>query len=65
VRFVAILVVAAFLVGLMWPYLHKFRLAPPSAGGAVKRKFDKFFAAFVVTLILTLVISTLLLFFGH
>jgi hypothetical protein len=66
VRFVAILVAVAFLVGLMWPYLHKFRLsAPPATRTRVKAKFDRFFAAFMVTLIITLVVSTLMLWFGH
>ena len=67
-RFVAILVVVAFVLGLLWPHLHKFRLAqPPGATGAVKGKgrFDRFFAAFVVTLIVTIVISTVLLWFHH
>jgi len=65
VRFVAILIVAAFLVGLMWPYLNKIKAERRPDVPVGRRRSDTFFIAFVATLIVTIVISTLLLWFGH
>jgi len=64
-RFLIILGLAILIVGLLWPYLSKLGLGRLPGDVIVQRPSGTFYFPFATCLILSLVLSAILWFFGR
>jgi hypothetical protein len=65
VRFVIILVLVALVIGLLWPYLGNFGLGRLPGDVVIARKNRTYYFPVATCVILSLLISTALWWFGH
>jgi len=64
-RFLIILVLATIVVGLLWPYLSKLGLGRLPGDVVVERKDRTYYFPIATCVVLSLVLSALLWFFGR
>ena len=64
-RFLIIFGIALVVLILLWPYLSRLGLGRPTGGVVVERPSGTFYALVVTGLILSVVLSALLWWFGR